>query len=85
MRKSPTLLVIDEESFRRARERPEAKEALNRLAGLIAESFVKSLPDDAAAALGPWLKTAEGKRDFPELWAKIVDAYFYALCNPKKK
>ncbi len=84
MKKSPTRLVIDEESFRRARERAEAKEALNGLAELIAESFVTSLPDDDTA-LGPWLKTAEGKKAFPELWAKIVDAYFHALCNPNKK
>jgi hypothetical protein len=49
--KKQVRLVIDEESFRSARERPEAKEALNRLAGHIAEVFVKGLPDEDAHAL----------------------------------
>jgi hypothetical protein len=43
MRKPPLPLVIDEESFRQLRERPEAKEALNRLAGHIADSFIETI------------------------------------------
>ena len=46
MRKATLLLVIDEESFRRAGERPEAQEALKRLEGHIAETFVDSIPAD---------------------------------------
>jgi hypothetical protein len=78
-------LVIDEESFRAARERPEAKEALNRMAGHIAEMFVNSLSAEDAAVIVPWLTgTAEGKKTLQETWPKIVDAYFSALCNPKR-
>jgi hypothetical protein len=82
--KKQVRLVLDEESFRSARERPEAKEALNRLAGHIAEVFVKSLPDEDAALLMLWFDTAEGKEALRESWPKIVDAYFHALCNPKR-
>ena len=80
--KNEVHLVIDEESFRSAR--PEAKEALNRLAGHIAEVFVKGLPDEDAALLMLWFDTAEGKEALRESWPKIVDAYFHALCNPKR-
>jgi hypothetical protein len=82
--KKQVHLVIDEESFRSARERPEAKEALNRLAGHIAEVFIKGLPDEDAALLMLWFDTAEGKEALRETWPKIVDAYFHALCNPKR-
>jgi len=27
----------------------------------------------------------EGKKTLRELWPKIVDGYFHALCNPKRK
>lgn len=84
MRKPPTRLVIDEESFRKARERPEGQEALNDLAGHIAETFVKSLPQDLVGPLGRWLKTAEGQTELRTRWPLIVDAYFNALCNPKR-
>ena len=83
--KKQVRLVIDEESFRAARERPEAKEALNRWAGHIAEVFVNSLPAEEAQVLIPWFGTPEGKKTLCELWPKIVDAYFHALCNPKRK
>ena len=76
--------MVDDESLRHARERPEAKKALNSFAGLITESFVKSLPEDLAAAFIPWLNTAEGEAEFRELWPKIVDDYFQGLCNPKR-
>jgi hypothetical protein len=60
MRKPPTRLILDEESHQAARERPEAKQALDSLARLIVESFVKTIPPDEAAALGRRLKTKEG-------------------------
>jgi hypothetical protein len=85
MKKPPTRLVIDEESFRAARERPEAKQALDSLAKLIVESFVKTIPADMAAGLAQRLKTKAGKKEFAESWPIIVDAYFHALCNPKKR
>lgn len=86
MSRKQVRLVIDEESFRAARERPEAKQALSRLAGHIAEVFVDSLPAEDAAILIPWLvDTAEGKEALRESWPKIVDAYFHALCNPKRQ
>ena len=85
MRKQPVQLIIDEESFRAARERPEAKEALNRMVGHIAEMFVDSLSKEDAAVIVLWLTgTAEGKKTLQETWPRIVDAYFYALCNPKR-
>jgi hypothetical protein len=84
MRKPPTRLVLDEESFRAARDRPEAKQALDSLARLIVESFVKTIPPDVAAALNARLKTKEGKKEFAESWPIIVDAYFHAPCNPKR-
>ena len=40
MKKPARPIAIDEESFRLARERPEAREALKRLTGHIVESFV---------------------------------------------
>ena len=64
-------------------DRPEAKEALNRLGMLIVESFVSALPAEDAAWIGASLKTKEGQEAFRENWPKIVDAYFRALCNPK--
>jgi hypothetical protein len=78
------VLFLDEESFRSARGWPEAKEELNRLAGHIAEVFVKGLPDEDAALLMLWFDTAEGKEAVRETWPKIVDAYFRALRNPKR-
>lgn len=83
--KKQVRLVIDEESFRAARERPEAKEALNRWAGHIAEVFVNNLPAEDAAVLVPWFDTPEGREALRELWPKIVDAYFHALRNPKRQ
>jgi hypothetical protein len=83
--KKQVRLVIDEVSFRLARERPEAKEALNRWAGHIADVFVNSLPAEEAQVLIPWFGTPEGEKTLRELWPKIVDAYFHALCNPKRK
>lgn len=83
-RKPPTRLVLDQKSFRAARARPEAKHALDSLARLIVESFVMTIPPDVAAALERRLKTKEGKKEFADCWPIIVDAYFYALCNPKR-
>ncbi len=83
--KKQVRLVIDEGSFRAARERPKAKEALNRWTGHIAEVFVNSLPAEEAAVLVPWFDTPEGREALRELWPKIVDAYFHALCDPKRQ
>jgi hypothetical protein len=83
-RKPSTRLVIDEASFRAARERPEAKQTLDALARVIVESFVKTIPPDEAAAIERRLKTKEGKKEFAECWPIVVDAYFNALCNPKR-
>jgi hypothetical protein len=85
MRKPPVQLVIDEESFRRARERPEAKEALKRLAELIVESFIETIPAEELPMLHEYFKAREGDKLFVELWPQIVDAYFKALCAPARK
>jgi hypothetical protein len=84
MRKPPTRVVPDEESHQAAQEPRQAKPALDSLARLIVESFVKTIPPDVAAALSLRLKTKEGKKEFAESWPIIVDAYFSALCNPKR-
>ena len=47
-------------------------------------SAVKTLSAEDAALMGPWLDTEEGQAAFREMWPKIVDAYFHALCNPKR-
>jgi len=85
MRKPPVELAIDEESFRRARERPEAHEALKRLAGHIADSFVESIPPHEWPAFHDYFKTQEGNELLVELWPLIVDSYFKALCAPGHK
>jgi hypothetical protein len=85
MRKPLVELVIDEESFRRARERPEAKDALKRLAAHIADTFVESIPADEWALFYEDFKTREGNKLLVELWPQIVDAYFKALCPPARK
>ena len=85
MRKPPVQLVIDEESFRRARERPEAKEALKRLAGHIVDTFIESIPPHELPMFHEYFKTREGDKLFIELWPQIVDAYFKALCVPARK
>jgi len=85
MRKPPVQLVVDEESFRRARERPAAKEALKRLAGDIAESFIETIPQEKRPIFHEYFKTREGNKLLVELWPKIVDAYFKALCEPARK
>jgi hypothetical protein len=85
MKKQPTRFVIDLASRQAARERPEAKQALDALAKLIVESFVKTIPEGIVAGLSRRLKTKEGKKEFAESWPIIVEAYFHALCNPKKR
>ena len=60
MRKPPVDLVIDKESFRRARQRPEAQEALKRLAGHIADSFVESIPPHEWPLFHEYFKTQDG-------------------------
>jgi hypothetical protein len=85
MKKPPTRIMIDEASRQATRERPEAKQALDSLAKLIVESFVKSIPQDMTAGLARRLKTKAGKKEFAESWPIIVEAYFHALCNPKKR
>jgi len=55
------------------------------LAKLIVESFVTTVPADMAAALAQRPKTKASKKEFAEGWPLIVDAYFHALCNPKKR
>lgn len=84
MKRQSTRLIVDEESFRAARDRPGAKQALDSLAKLVVESFVKSIPPDVAAGLTRRLKTKAGKKEFAESWPLIVDAYLHALCNPKR-
>ena len=84
MRKPKVSLVIEEESFRAARDRPEAKEALSGFVRLIVEWFVGTFSTEDAALIGPWLKTKEGQEAFRESRPKIVDAYYRALCSPRK-
>jgi hypothetical protein len=76
-------LVVDDASFRAALNRPEAKEPLDRLIGLIVDAFIETLPDD----LLPWLQTAEGQKALGESWPQVVDGYFKGLCKdpPRKK
>ena len=50
--------------------------ALEPLIGLIAESFMASLPPDVAARLTAWLETPAGKAAFR---SQIIDAYVDAL------
>jgi hypothetical protein len=85
VKKPPRTIVIDEESFRRARERPEAKEALKRLTGHIVESFAKSIPREELPLFEKYFKTREGQKLLVELWPQIVDTYLKALCaHPRK-
>jgi hypothetical protein len=60
-------------------------DALDRLAQLVMEAFTRNLSGDDAAAFSAWMGTKEGKKGFRELWPKMVDAYFHALCNPQKR
>jgi hypothetical protein len=60
------------------------KDALDALIQLVVESFVRSLNAKDAAALGASLGTKQGKKSLHEAWPLIVDAYFHALCNPKR-
>ena len=53
--------------------------ALDPAIDLILEHFVRSLPEDAAAIVLPWLETAEGRAAFRAKWPTIVDGYFDAL------
>jgi hypothetical protein len=76
MKKSPRPIVIDEKSFRRAKERPEAKEALKRLTGHI----VESIPREELPMFDKYFKTQKGQKLLVELWPQIVDAYLKALC-----
>jgi hypothetical protein len=85
MKKSPGPIVIDEQSFRPAQERPEAKEALNRLTGHIVESFVKSIPREELPLFQRYFETREGQKLLVELWPQIVDVYLKALCAPPLK
>jgi hypothetical protein len=74
-------------TLHREHDRPAEErrtDALNLLGQLVVESFVEGLSKDDAAALSVWFKTREGKNAFRESWPKIVDAYFHALCNPKR-
>jgi hypothetical protein len=85
VKKPSKPIVIDEESFRCARERPEAKEALKRLTGHIVESFVKSIPQDELPMFQRYFETREGQKLLVELWPQIVDAYLKALCTQPPK
>jgi hypothetical protein len=71
MKKQPTRSMIKEAARQGVRERPEAKQALDSLAKLIVESFVKTIPQDMAAGLSRRLKTKEGKKEFAESWPII--------------
>jgi len=59
-------------------------DAISRMVQLIVDSFIKTLSAEDAAAYGLSLKTKEGKKALRELWPKVVDAFFHALCNPKR-
>jgi hypothetical protein len=80
-KKTPTQLMIDEESYREARELPQWDDEIDAFAKAMARSFVESLPDGMAAELGPWLKTAEGEAAVRSSWPRIVDAYLSARCK----
>jgi hypothetical protein len=84
MGRPKVTLRVDENSFRAAMDRPEAKEALNQLGKLIVESFLDAFSAEDAVWISASLKTKKGQEAFRENWPKIVDAYFRALCNPKR-
>ena len=69
-------LIIDEASRAALAARlasPEGQAAIRELAGIIAESFVRSLPPDIDLALD----TAEGQAALKEAWPQIVDAFLF--------
>jgi len=75
-------------TLHRQRDREAEERRANALSGfvsLIVESFVGTLSSEDAALLGRSLDTKEGNKALREIWPKIVDAYFHALCNPKQR
>jgi hypothetical protein len=52
---------------------PEGKEALRKLANLIAQSAVEAMPPDLQESL----KTKEGLAAFQEAWPDIVEAFLF--------
>jgi hypothetical protein len=70
-----------EDAIRARLQTPEDTEAMNRLAELIAKTFVETSPPELLATL----ETAEGKEAFKTAWPEIVDAYFHALRHPKRE
>jgi len=69
-------IIIDEASKAALAARlasPEGQAAIRELAGIIAESFARSLPPDVDLALD----TPEGLAALKEVWPQIVDAFLY--------
>lgn len=69
-------LIIDEESRAALEARlasPEGRAAIDRLAGIITESFVRSLPRGIDSALD----TPQGMAALREAWPQIVDAFLF--------
>jgi hypothetical protein len=69
-------LIIDETSKAALAARlasPEGQAAIRELAGIIAESFARSLPPDVDLALD----TPEGLAALKEVWPQIVDAFLF--------
>jgi hypothetical protein len=81
----PVPRVHEDASSPAAHQSAEKEAALDSLARLILESFMKVIPQNEAAAWVSRLKTKAGKKEFADLWPIIVDAYFDALRNPKKR
>ena len=52
---------------------PEGKEALKKLARLIAESALEAMPPDLLASL----ETKEGMAAFRDAWPDFVDAFLF--------
>lgn len=76
-------LIIDEESRAALEARlasPEGRAAVDRLAGIIAESFARSLPSGVDLALD----TPEGMAALKQAWPQIVDAFLFGR-GPESK
>jgi hypothetical protein len=84
-RKTRTQLLISEESKAALRtwlDSDEGQRRLDEFARLIAEWAAKAMPTELLRALG----TREDLETLKELWPKIVDAYFKAICaSPRKR
>ena len=77
-------LRIGEASEKSLRERlasPEGKEALMKLARLIADAAIKAMPPELLASLD----TREGKKAFRAAWPDMVSAFLFRRAEKKPR